>query len=87
MERLLSKLESVFYPKQFENIEFVVVQSGVGLDLGKQKNTGTFNPDRLEKMLEVCKKFGKKSKEHNVSNWPNSGAMFIESKPKSNLSL
>ena len=65
LERLLSKLESVFYPKQFENIEFVVVQSGVGLDLGKQKNTGTFNPDRLEKMLEVCKKFGKKSKEHN----------------------
>jgi len=29
------------------------------------RNTGKFNPDRLEKMIKVCKKFGKKSKEHN----------------------
>ena len=49
----------------FENIEYAVVQSGVGLDLGKQRNTGTFDPDRLEKMVSMCKKFGKKSKEHN----------------------
>ena len=49
----------------FDNIEYAVVQSGVGLDLGKQINTGTFDPDRLEKMVSICKKFGKKSKEHN----------------------
>lgn len=49
----------------FDNIEYAVVQSGVGLDLGKQTNTGTFNPNRLEEMVNVCKKFGKKSKEHN----------------------
>jgi hypothetical protein len=49
----------------FENIEYAVVQSGVGLDLGKQTNTGTFNSDRLEEMVSICKKFGKKSKEHN----------------------
>ena len=65
LEKLLSSLESKLYPPIFEQIEYAVVQSGVGLDLGKQTNTGTFNPDRLEKMLEVCKKFGKKSKEHN----------------------
>ena len=65
LEKLLSSLESKLYPPIFEQIEYAVVQSGGGLDLGKQTNTGTFNPDRLEKMLEVCKKFGKKSKEHN----------------------
>ena len=49
----------------FDNIEYAVVQSGTGLDLGKQTNTGTFNPNRLEEMVNVCKKYGKKSKEHN----------------------
>lgn len=65
LNSLLSDLESELSPEIFENIEYVVVQSGVGLDLGKQNNTGTFDPDRLEKMISVCKKFGKKSKEHN----------------------
>ena len=65
MNSLLSDLESELLPEIFENIEYVVVQSGVGLDLGKQNNTGRFDPDRLEKMVDVCKKFGKKSKEHN----------------------
>ena len=65
LENLLRHLEFELLPEIFENIEYVVVQSGVGLDLGKQNNTGTFDPDRLEKMIGVCKKFGKKSKEHN----------------------
>jgi len=65
LNSLLSDLESKLEPEIFENIEYVVVQSGVGLDLGKQNNTGTFDSDRLEKMISVCKKFGKKSKEHN----------------------
>jgi hypothetical protein len=65
LEKLLESLEMRLLPKIFENIEYAVVQSGVGLDLGKQTNTGTFNSDRLEKMVSICKKFGKKSKEHN----------------------
>ena len=65
LENLLRHLEFELLPEIFENIEYVVVQSGVGLDLGKQNNTGTFDFDRLEKMIGVCKKFGKKSKEHN----------------------
>ena len=65
LNSLLSDLESKLEPEIFENIEYVVVQSGVGLDLGKQNNTGTFDFGRLEKMIGVCKKFGKKSKEHN----------------------
>ena len=65
LQNLLRRLESELMPKIFDNIEYAVVQSGVGLDLGKQTNTGTFDPDRLEKMVSICKKFGKKSKEHN----------------------
>jgi hypothetical protein len=65
LENLLRHLKGKLESDIFENIEYVVVQSGVGLDLGKQNNTGTFDPDRLEKMISVCKKYGKKSKEHN----------------------
>ena len=65
LEKLLRMLEWTLKPEAFENIEYAVVQSGVGLDLGKQNNTGKFDPDRLEKMISVCKKYGKKSKEHN----------------------
>tara|TARA_R100000908_G_C3751274_1_gene145862 strand:- start:1662 stop:2585 length:924 start_codon:yes stop_codon:yes gene_type:complete len=49
----------------FSNIEYVVVQSGVGLDLGKQINTGIFDSERLESMIDICKRYGVKSKEHN----------------------
>ena len=62
---LLKRLEFELKSDIFDNIEYAVVQSGVGLDLGKQTNTGTFDPARLEKMVSICKKFGKKSKEHN----------------------
>jgi hypothetical protein len=65
LEKLLRHLKGKLELEIFENIEYVVVQSGVGLDLGKQNNTGKFDPDRLEKMINVCKKFGKRSKEHN----------------------
>lgn len=65
LENLLRHLKGKLEPDIFENIEYVVVQSGVGLDLGKQNNTGIFDPDRLEKMISICKKYGKKSKEHN----------------------
>ena len=65
LEKLLQVLETKLDSNMFENIEYAVVQSGVGLDLGKQTNTGTFNSDRLEEMISICKKFGKKSKEHN----------------------
>ena len=62
---LLNFLERGLKSKVFDNIEYVVVQSGVGLDLGKQVNTGTFDGDRLRQMVGYCKTFGKKSKEHN----------------------
>ena len=41
------------------------MQSGVGLDLGNQVNTGTFDSEQLENMVSICKNYGVKSKEHN----------------------
>jgi hypothetical protein len=49
----------------FEKIEYVVIQSGVSLDLVNMKNIGNFNFDKMISMINVCKKFGKKIKEHN----------------------
>ena len=52
-------------PYEFENIEYVVIQSGVGLDLINKKNIGTYNESRLKNMINVVKSYGKKTKEHN----------------------
>jgi len=62
LDLLLDNLSELSF---FDNIEYAVVQSGVGLDLGNQVNTGSYNPKRLEKMIEVCRKYDVKSKEHN----------------------
>jgi len=65
LDSLLTDLYYNLSDDIFDSIEYVVVQSGVGLDLANMRNTGKFDPDRLEKMIKVCEKFGKKSKEHN----------------------
>ena len=65
IKKLLRILEFKLKPDMFDNIEYVVVQSGVGLDLGKQVNTGTFDGGRLYKMIQYCNIYDKKSKEHN----------------------
>lgn len=49
----------------FNNIEYVVIQSGVDLDVVNETNTGTFSKEKLLKEIEICKIFGKKTKEHN----------------------
>ena len=48
---------------QFSRISHAVVQSGV--KISGTKNIGNFNPKRLEKMINVIKKYGILSKEHN----------------------
>ena len=65
LDSLLTDLYYNLSDDIFDSIEYVVVQAGVGLDLANMRNTGKFDPDRLEKMIKVCEKFGKKSKEHN----------------------
>jgi hypothetical protein len=65
LEELINNLKINLTSSQYENIEYLCIQSGVGLDLINRKNTGTFNIEKLKLMMSVCKKFGKKSKEHN----------------------
>ena len=65
LERLLGGLSKALSSDMFGNIKYAVIQSGVGLDLGKLTNTGKFDPYKLSNMIEVCKKFGILSKEHN----------------------
>jgi hypothetical protein len=62
---LLYELKVELTEFDYNKIEYVCIQSGVGLDLVNKKNIGRFNIDLLRKMVEVCKTFGKKSKEHN----------------------
>lgn len=63
--QLLKDLKEKTPKDIFNNIDYAVVQSGVGLDLGSMNNTGDFNADRLLNMVSVCKEFGILSKEHN----------------------
>lgn len=62
---ILRYLKSNLSEEMFEKIEYVVIQSGVGLDLMKMKNIGNFSEARLKEMIDVVKSFGKKTKEHN----------------------
>jgi hypothetical protein len=54
-----------FSAEAFDSIEYVVVQSGVKIDLVSRKNTNKFLTKPLSTMVEVCKEYGKKTKEHN----------------------
>jgi hypothetical protein len=50
---------------EFHSIIYIVIQSGVGLDLVGGKNTGIFNLEKLKTQSLLVKSFGKKTKEHN----------------------
>ena len=51
--------------EEFDSIVYMVVQSGVGLDLVNMKNTGVFNLEKLKKQSLLFKSFNKHTKEHN----------------------
>jgi hypothetical protein len=65
LDKLIFDLSKKLKSQVFSRIVYAVVQSGVGLNLGKLVNTGTFDADRLSKMVQVCNKYGILSKEHN----------------------
>jgi len=50
-------------PVLFEKVDYVVIQSGTAIQ-GTQ-NVGTFNEQRCTDMIDLCNKYGVKSKEHN----------------------
>lgn len=61
MEMLQQRLN----PHAFKQIEYVVIQSGVKLDVVNEKNIGKFSLKKLQDEIELCGVFGKKTKEHN----------------------
>ena len=65
IKSLLDQLHNNLPEDIFSQIIYVVVQSGVGLDLGNMVNKGSYNPNRLEEMVKIVNDFGKFSKEHN----------------------
>lgn len=65
LEYIIIKLKERLTNNQFDNIVYLAIQSGVDLDLFNSKNTGKFNIDKFKRMIEICKKFNKQSKEHN----------------------
>lgn len=65
LDRFLGDLASRLPASIYKNIQYAVVQSGVGLDLGKMRNTGTYDAARLQKMVKICRKHNLLSKEHN----------------------
>lgn len=69
---LLNELQIGLTDREFEKIEYVCIQSGVGLDVTNRKNVGKFNQESLESMIRICKSYAKKSKEHNGDylDWP-----------------
>lgn len=65
LENMLRCMKDNLTHDEFNSIEYVVIQSGVGLDLVHRKNTGIYDETRLNSMIHIIKSFNKKSKEHN----------------------
>lgn len=51
--------------QQFNQIKYAVVQSGTRLNLCNRTNVGVFDKDKMKEFVEVVKKYGIMSKEHN----------------------
>jgi len=65
LNNLLSNLFDTLDPVIFKNIKYAVIQSGVALNLASQSNVGSFSSSKLQEMIDVCKRYGVMSKEHN----------------------
>tara|TARA_R100001129_G_scaffold131762_1_gene93398 strand:+ start:2874 stop:3839 length:966 start_codon:yes stop_codon:yes gene_type:complete len=64
LEFLLSYLKENLTDREYTNIVYAVIQSGMKIDSGE--NSGDFSIIKTEKYIDVCKKFGMLSKEHNT---------------------
>ena len=63
LEMLVNDLHVKLDEKVFNQIKYLVIQSGTSLQ--ENTNTGEYNKDRLLSMVEVAKSWGLLSKEHN----------------------
>ncbi len=60
---LMHQLKNRLDPQIYNQIKYLVIQSGTSLKGTNQ--TGTYDADRLKEMIGVCKQFNVLSKEHN----------------------
>jgi hypothetical protein len=65
LQYMIHLLEYKLSRNEFNNIQYVCIQSGVSLDIVMQRNTGLFDIKRLTKMIGITSIHGKKTKEHN----------------------
>jgi len=63
LDNLVNDLSSLLDKKVFDQIEYLVIQSGTSLKA--THNTGTYDKDRLVAMINVAKSHNLLSKEHN----------------------
>ena len=63
LERLILDLQNKLKPEIYKRIKYFVVQCGTGLL--EANNIGHYEKDRLKNMVQLCKKYGFISKEHN----------------------
>jgi dTDP-glucose pyrophosphorylase len=63
LERFILDLQQKIKPEIYKRIKYFVVQCGTGLL--EATNIGHYEKDRLKDMINLCKKYGFISKEHN----------------------
>jgi hypothetical protein len=63
LEDLVHELKSRLSPEMYNQIKYLVIQSGTSLKGTNQ--TGNYDSDRLKEMIDVCKHHNFISKEHN----------------------
>ena len=64
LDFLLSHLKQNLTSRQYNNIAYAVIQSGMKIESGE--NSGDFSTAKTEEYIDVCNKFGVLSKEHNT---------------------
>lgn len=62
---MLNSLKENLTENEFNNIEYVVIQSKSKIDLYNKKNLDVFNKKNYKKMIDIVKKFNFMTKEHN----------------------
>jgi fructose/tagatose bisphosphate aldolase len=63
LDQFVTELSTALEPQLFQKIKYLVIQCGTALL--EKHNIGTYDPERLHKMLDVCLKHKLIAKEHN----------------------
>jgi hypothetical protein len=80
LDRFVKQVKYNLLPVIFSKIKFLVIQCGT--NLLEQSNIGTYDSEKLKRMIEVCKKYNLIAKEHN-GDWISSN--IVKNKEKSGL--